>query len=201
MTTSHSKAPNNTPYFERRFSALSIAFHWGVGLLIIAVIAISFYMESLPPSSYKYQVYNLHKSLGLLVLLLAVPRLIWRLSHGRPPKLPHYKTWEVWLSGTVTWAMYALMIAMPLSGWLMNSAAGFPLKAFGTVPVPLLMDNNKELAELFEEAHELMGDALKILILLHVAGVLKHLTIDKDNTLYRMLPLHVLKRQHKDKKA
>lgn len=191
--------PHNTlPHSENakidRFSGLSIAFHWGVGLLILAVIAISFYMESLPNSSYKYQVYNLHKSLGLLVLLFAAPRLLWRIKHGRPPKLATHKVWEQRLSSTVAWAMYALIFLMPLSGWLMNSASGYPLKLFGLFDIPSLMNRNKELAELFEEGHEIMGDALKILIILHIAGTLKHFIIDKDNTFYRMLPLPFLRK-------
>jgi cytochrome b561 len=192
-------APQN-PY--DRFSATAIAFHWIVGILILVVIGLSYYMESLPMGTYKFQMYNLHKSLGLLVLLFAIPRILYRLTHGRPPKFDHYAKWEVLLSSLVTWLLYGLLFAMPISGLVMNLSGGHDLKWFNIIAIPNFIGENHDLHEIGEEAHEIMGEALQILIILHVLGTLKHFVIDKDNTLFRMLPLgffnNLLKKRKKN---
>jgi cytochrome b561 len=192
MTNNQSNAPSlNTP---DRFSLMSITFHWVIGLMILAVIALSYYMESLPNSSYKFQVYNLHKSIGFLVLVLAIPRILWRLGHGRPPKIETHKAWEHRLSSLVAWAMYGLLFLMPLTGFFMGAAYGYPFKLFNILEIPGMISKNQELGNLLNQLHDLGGEVLQILIILHVAGTLKHLTIDKDNTLYRMLPFNFFKK-------
>lgn len=179
---------------QDRFSTLAIAFHWIIGLLILTAIALSYYWDELPRGPEKYEIYNLHKSIGILVLLFALPRLAYRLMHGRPPKFDHYKKWEVTLSSVVTWSLYGLMIAMPISGWLMSSGGGYAVPFFGLFEMPALIGKSKELGGIFHETHELCGNVIQILIVLHVGGTLKHYVMDKDNTLYRMLPISIFKK-------
>ncbi len=177
----------------KRYSIPAIAFHWIMAIAVGTVIGLALYMDGLENGTHKYQVYALHKSFGLLVLALVIPRIIWRFATPHPGKMPTHKRWERTLSSIVAWALYALMFAMPLSGLIMNGAAGYQVKFFDLFTIDPLVAKNADLAKSLKEAHEIMGDAIQILILLHVGGALKHLFIDRDNTLYRMAPLKWLR--------
>ena len=162
-------------------------FHWGMLLLFIAMITIGFYMTDLPLGPRKLKVYALHKSIGLTLLGLAALRLLWRLGERRPA-LPPMPVWQARVAAATHVLLYVLMFGIPLTGWLYNSAAGFPLQWFHLVNLPALTATDPGLKSLAKEAHESGVFILITLVLLHAAAALKHHLIDRDGTLRSMLP-------------
>jgi cytochrome b561 len=143
-------------------------------------------MHELPLSPTKLQLYSYHKWIGITVLLLAGVRVVWRLTH-RPPPLPDSVVrWQRQASAVVHGLLYVLILAIPLSGWLMSSAKGFPVVWFGVLPLPDLVGKSRELGELLEEVHEWLNYTLLALVILHVAAALKHHFIERQPFLQRM---------------
>lgn len=171
-----------------RYSGFAIALHWLMAVLIVGLIGVGVWMSDLKPSPQTIKIYTWHKWIGLTVLLLAVVRLIWR-AYRRPPPVPaSLPRWQARAAGATQGALYALLFAMPLTGWLQNSAAGFPLTWFGLFKVPALIERNRDAFEWWQDAHETLAWLLMALIALHVAAAIKHHLIDRDDVLRRMLP-------------
>lgn len=169
------------------WGAVTRLFHWGMLLLFIGIISVGFYMTDLPLGPKKLKVYALHKSIGLTLLGLAVLRLLWRLGERRPA-LPPMPAWQERAAAATHVALYVLMFVIPLSGWLYNSAAGFPLQWFHLVNLPALTAADPGLKAVAHEAHETGAITLIAIVLLHAAAALKHHFIDHDGTLRAMLP-------------
>ncbi len=166
---------------------ISRLFHWITAVLIIWAFYLGWTMTELEVSPEMFARYNFHKSLGLTVLALAILRLVWRLANNNP-LLPEGMTGiEKTLAHITHWGLYAIILIMPFSGWLLTSAGGVPVNYFGLGSVPLLMDKNDGLAEIFERVHETLSNLLIVLFVLHVLGALKHHFINKDDTLRRMI--------------
>lgn len=165
--------------------------HWLMALLFFAVLPLGLYMADLKLSPTKLQLYSYHKWMGITILLLAVLRILWRITH-RPPALTMPR-WQQIASATVHAALYVLFLAIPVSGWLMSSAKGFQTVLFGVLPLPDLINKNKELGHTLGSVHEILSYTLSLLVVLHIAAALKHQFIDKDDLLSRMLPGKSLK--------
>lgn len=162
--------------------------HWLIALIIFGMLPLGFYMSDLKLSPLKLQLYSWHKWAGVTIFMLVLIRLLWRIGN-RPPALPsHMKPYEQWAAHLGHFALYALMLAIPLSGWLMSSAKGFQTVWFGVLPLPDLLDKNRELGELLEEVHETLNFILIAVLVGHVGAALKHHFIDRDDVLTRMLP-------------
>ena len=161
-------------------------FHWSIALLILGLLAVGFYMVGMEPAPFKYKIYGWHKALGITVIALAVLRIIWTLRTQKPKPLSTHKNWEKGLSKTIHIVLYLAMIGMPMSGWIMSSAGGYPVSFFGLFEVPSIVEKNKELGALANQIHEILGYVLIVCAGLHVVGALKHHVIDKDETLRRM---------------
>lgn len=177
---------------KARYSAVAIALHWLLALVIVGMFVMGSYMADLPFSPLRLKLYNWHKWAGVTFLALTVLRLLWRLTH-RPPALPQAVTlampsWQVRAYHATHHLMYALFFAVPLIGWAYSSAAGYPIVLFGQLPLPDFVSPNKELAALIKPLHELSALALVGLAGLHIAAALKHHWIDRDGLLNRMLP-------------
>ena len=162
-------------------------FHWGMLLLIIGSISVGFYMTDLPLGPTKLKVYALHKSIGLTLLGLASLRLLWRLGERRPV-LPPMPPWQQRAAAATHVLLYVLLFMIPMSGWLYNSAAGFPLQWFHLVNLPALTAADPGLKVLAKEAHVSGVLALITIVLVHAAAALKHHFVDRDSTLRAMLP-------------
>lgn len=171
-----------------RWSGVSIALHWLIALLILALAIIGLSMVEMPNSLDKLKVYALHKSIGLSVLALVVLRLGWRLAAGAAPPVPGTPRWQQRVAELTHWLLYALMLAMPLSGWLYNSAANFPLRWFSLFSVPKLSGPDPVLKALAHQIHEYGFWLLAALVLLHAGAALWHHLAQRDRTLVRMLP-------------
>lgn len=176
-----------------RYDPIAVTLHWVIALAIIVMLALGNFMGDLP-ASVKFSAYAFHKSLGISILALSLFRLIWRFLNPPPALAAGMKPWEKLLAHGAHWALYFLMIAMPLSGWLLVSASRkYPTIFFGLgevpfLPMPVGIDG-KATAEAFEEVHELLANGAILLVLLHVAAALKHHIVAKDTTLTRMLPM------------
>jgi cytochrome b561 len=136
----------------------------------------------------KLRLYSWHKWAGVTAFLLVLVRLGWRIGHP-PPVLPDTMAPVMRLgahAGHVV--LYVLMIAIPLSGWLMSSAKGFQTVWFGVLPIPDLLDKNKELGDLLAGVHQALNLFFVAVLTAHIAAALKHHFIDKDDVLTRMLP-------------
>lgn len=172
---------------ERDYGRAALIFHWLVVALILAQLAIGKYADELDVSAERLRWMSLHKSVGITILAIVLLRLVWRFM-DRPPALPaSMPHWERLAAHTVHWGLYALLIATPLAGWLAASADGLSTNWFGILPIPDLVGESEELAEVFEEAHELLIYALVSLAGLHILAAFRH-GLNKDGVLARMLP-------------
>ena len=182
------------------YSRVAIALHWLIALAIILQLASGLWMvDALTEQATQmlaFQVYQWHKSLGLTVLILSLLRLFWRLSH-RAPDLPAGMTgWERFAAKATHVLFYVIMIALPLTGWVLVSASklGLPTLYWGLFEWPhlpfgaLAADAKAALESVGGEAHELLAYLTIGLLLLHVGAALKHHAIDRDDVLSRMLP-------------
>lgn len=172
-----------------RWGGVSITLHWLTALMILGLVVVGLAMQELANSPTKIQVYGLHKSIGLTVLALTVLRLLWRLFAGVPQPAPGTPRWLLWASNATHGALYLILLAMPLSGWLYNSASGFPLKWFGLFALPRLSGYDADVKAFALGAHSTLFLALAAIVALHAAAALKHHYFDRDRTLVRMLPL------------
>lgn len=170
-----------------RYSTPAILAHWLVAALILTAFPLGVYMADLPLSPTKLQLYSWHKWLGITILLLVALRLAWRLTHQPPAPLPA-PAWQLKAAELTHGLLYVLMFAVPLSGWLMSSAKGFPVVWFGVLPLPDLVGKDEALGDLFKLAHQWLNFSLLGLVALHLGAVLKHQFIDRDTTLSRILP-------------
>ena len=173
-----------------RYHPISVLLHWLLGMAIVAVFAVGLYMADLPFSPQRLKLYNWHKWAGMVILGLSLVRLFWRLTH-RPPELPAsiqnaMPAWQRKAHHATHHGLYLLFFAVPLLGWAYSSAAGFPIVLFGVLPLPDFVPVSPDLADALKPLHKLSAFAMAALVLLHVAGALKHAWIDRDGLLGRM---------------
>ena len=171
-----------------RFGNTAIALHWLIALLIFGGWAMGFYMADLKLSPDKLKLFSWHKWIGITVLMLACLRAAWRITHPAPPPNPAHPAWQHRAASFAHGALYLLMFALPLSGWMFSSASGYPVKYFGVIPLPDLVSKSKELAALLKDAHGILAWALAGVVAVHIGGALQHHLFDRDDTLARMLP-------------
>jgi len=169
------------------WNRLAQVLHWLVALMILGLGIVGLYMTTMQASIDKLKVYALHKSFGITVLTLVALRLVWRLARKAPPPVPMPR-WQDLSARAVHALLYVLMFAIPLSGWLYNSASNFPLRWFGLFHVPAIWGADPGVKAWAREVHETGFWILATLVLLHAAAAFKHHYIDKDETLRRMLP-------------
>ena len=172
-----------------RYGSLSIALHWLMFLLMVAVYATIDLRELFPKGSDPREAMKaLHFMLGLSVLFFVILRIYTKVTSPTPMIVPGVSPGQHLAAKLGHLALYGLMIIMPILGWLMLSAAAKPIPFFG-LALPPLISENKELAKTLKEIHETIGVLGYYLIAIHVLAALYHHHIRKDNTLTRMLPL------------
>lgn len=181
---------------KNQYGSVAKFLHWGMFLLIAALILVGSFMEDVEPMTLKFQVYGLHKSLGISVLILVAVRLFWKITNTGPSLPAHMKPIEKLMAHAGHAALYLLLIAMPVSGWMMSSAAGFPVSVFGLFTMPDLVTPDRHLMEDLEEVHELLANAIMFMVALHAGAALLHHFYHKDNVLKRMLPFVKIKEEN-----
>ena len=172
-----------------RWGPVSQAFHWIIMLLIVGLAIVGLTMGELPKTPKYFWVYTAHKSTGLLVLALVIARLGWRLYAGKPEPVPGTPTWQERIATVTHWLLYGLILLMPISGWLYDSASGLrPFRWYGLFDVPKLSPPDEALRHLSHEVHEWGFWVLLALVAAHAGAAFYHHYFQRDATLVRMLP-------------
>ena len=170
-----------------QYGGTAKALHWILFLMIAASFGVGLWMAGLPVGPQRFKAVPLHKMIGVTILALVLVRLLWRLTHPAPPLPATMPAWERYAAHASHWALYLLMIVVPLSGYLMSSALGFPTIVFG-VRLPDLLERNRELGDTLKTVHFFLNKTLLAVIALHFAAAMKHHFFDRDDVLRRMLP-------------
>ena len=179
-----------------RYTSVAIVLHWTIAALILTNLYLGLNFDGLRGMAL-FKSIQLHKSIGLTVLMLSLVRLGWRLTHKAPPLPDHMPAWEKFGAQAAHWVLYGLMIGLPFSGWVIVSASptNIPTLLYNKVPWPHLgfvhdmaMPARKALEDQVGGAHEFLAFSLMALLVLHVGAALKHQVFDKDEVLHHMLP-------------
>lgn len=177
----------------QRWSAATVALHWLSAVLVIALIGLGWFMvHSDSGAAAKFDLYQLHKSLGFVSLALLLARLAARiLRTSPPPPVAMPPPWRRRLAGSAHAAFYVLLLAAALSGWLLVSAALIPIptRFFDLFVVPNLVNIDAGLASRLILVHSALSRLILVLLIVHVAAALKHHFIDRDDVLARMVRL------------
>lgn len=171
------------------YGLIAQALHWLVAAGILLQFVWAWRIDQADSIRTEFALVNQHKSVGMTVLALVVLRLLWRLFNRPPPFLRGMAGWERRAAVTAHWALYALILAMPVSGWIYTSAAGFGPEFFGLVDIPGLVDQNERLERFFGQVHQWLAVCILALVSIHVLAALRHQFVLKDGLIRRMLPI------------
>lgn len=182
-----------------QWGSVSKTLHWLIAILILALGIVGLIMGELPKTPKYFWVYTMHKSIGITVLTLVVMRLLWRLYAGAPQPVPGTPSWQERIASATHWLLYILMFAIPLSGWLYDSASGLrPFKLFGLFDMPKLIAPSEQAAQISHNIHEWGFWLLILVVIAHASAAIYHHIHQRDATLVRMLPQGWLKAPTKD---
>ena len=179
--------PNYAP-----LSKLTIRLHWIIAIVFIGLLATGWYMSTFEA----WPLYAWHKATGVLLLLVVIPRIIWRLLKGWPKALSTQKALEQKLAKVTHWALLCATLIMPLSGLLYSGASGHGVFVYKLQIIPQnfsaenpaqVVPFSQTFTDLGQAIHHYAGYAIMLILLLHIAGALKHHFIYKDKTLLRMI--------------
>lgn len=169
-----------------RYTRTAIALHWLIAVIVIGQIALGWWMQEIPkqPVGPRVNAFNMHKSIGLSVLMLMAVRLAWRATHAPPPPVA-MPAWQERAARVSHWLLYACLFVQPLSGYLGSVFSGYPVRYFGLL-LPTWAQKNVALKDALADVHAITGGILVGAIALHVAAAIKHHFIDRDRLLHRM---------------
>ena len=176
---------------DRHYGSIAIALHWAMAALLVGLIALGLYMVGLPDVGFDTKKITLilyHKELGILALALVAMRLAWRFINPLPRLVENLPDWQKLTARFVHLCFYALMFALPITGWLMSSAVGIPVSIAGVFTLPDLVSYDDFLFQVFVAIHKWLGYALIFFIAIHVGAALRHHFVSRDDTLRKMLP-------------
>jgi cytochrome b561 len=171
------------------WGSVAKSFHWLMAGLILGQFVLGWLAEGWRLSPIKLGLFFWHKSFGTAILVLALLRLSWRLLNRTPSMPPTMPVWEQHAAHASHAALYALMVVMPLSGWIINSAANIPFSVFWLVPLPDLVAPNKSLQQTAEAVHLDLFWLFALVLGLHISAALRHHILLNDEVLVRMLPV------------
>ncbi len=170
-----------------QYGSISKILHWAMSASIIGLVLAGFTMINLKDSALKWQIYSLHKTTGLTIMLLVPIRFIWRISQTAPTlaMLPHREQigakWG-------QYSLYTLMALMPITGWFMSTAAGYPPLLFGSLTWAAPIAKSKATSQLYGQFHWYGAWILTIAVLGHIGLAMKHHWVNHNKILKRMLP-------------
>ena len=191
-------ALRNTVY---RYGAVTMTLHWATALLIVAMIVLGIVMVDVGSGTWlglsAFELYQLHKSVGFTVLAMTLGRLLWRFANPVPPLPDNLKWWERSLARVTHVLLYALLLILPVTGWLMVSTSiyrdAIPTVYFGWFEIPHIAPMSQAAEEWLKVIHETLAFTLIGVLVLHIAGALKHHLVLRDDVLRRMLPFVALR--------
>jgi cytochrome b561 len=176
---------------SQRYGLVAIVLHWLMALLLVALVLLGLYIVSLPDAGFdkhKITLILLHKELGLIAMMLAALRLAWRIGNVLPALVATLPDWQKITARFVHLSFYGLMLALPISGWLMSSAAAIPVSFLGLFDLPDLIGHDELLFRSLIVIHRWLAYALIACLLVHAGAALAHHLVFKDDTLKKMLP-------------
>ncbi|WP_371395737.1 cytochrome b [Fretibacter rubidus] len=176
---------------SQSYTRTAVILHWLIAIMIIGQLMGGKIMMWIEPTPFKFELFQLHKSFGFIILGLSILRLIWRLMHEAPSLPEGMKPWEIKAAKATHVGFYALIIGIPLSGWIMVSVSTpkITTKIFKAVKVPdLPLPRTETLETITKTTHEILGALIAVLIIVHVGAALKHYFVNKDGVLARMIP-------------
>lgn len=180
--------PPASPY-TFRYAGTAIALHWLVALLLLGQFAFGLALDDIPRGTPARAYFvNLHKSIGVLIGLLIVLRLLWRLTHLPPPLPAATPGWQRGAARLSHLALYLCMLALPLSGYLASNFSKHGIKFFNAARWAPWGPDDKALYAVFNQAHHLAAALLALLVAVHVLAVAKHMLVDRDRLMLRMWP-------------
>ena len=178
--------PSSDP--SGRYTRTAALLHWVVAALVLGMIGLGWLMQEIPkdPVGPRVNAFNLHKSIGLTVLLLMLARAAWRMTH-RAPELPAMSAWQARTARVVHILLYVCLFVQPLTGYLGSAYSGYPVRMFGMV-LPAWAPKSVPIKDAMSIAHLVNSWVLVAALILHLAGALKHAFFDRDGLLGRMWP-------------
>ena len=171
----------------KKLSIVTVVLHWSVALLVIAAVTVGIVMEQMERSPEQREIMNIHKSIGLLILLLASVRIFWRIKEGKLPSLGPVPRWQEISAASIHGILLLLTVVMPVSGIMMSVSHG---RAVGFLGFTVIPSSNLDIAWLGQLAHVVHGGgkwAIIIAVAIHLIAAIKHQFIDKDGAISRML--------------
>ena len=170
------------------YSAAQKWLHWTIAALIVLQLSVGVSLPRLPEGAVTNALYELHKSFGLTILALALVRIALRSSRGAPPLEPNIPGWQRAAAYASHYALYTLVVLVPIAGWTATSAGYPPVNYFWTIPVTLPVEHNEDWANQVYWIHAVLALLLALTALVHAGAALHHHFIRRDRTLLRMLP-------------
>lgn len=171
---------------QDRYGYISRLLHWLIAVLVIGMLAGGSLLSFLPPGGMKSLAVAAHKSIGVLIFLLMIGRLLWRCFTPLPRDLGNIPVLN-YIAHVLHVCLYILALVQPLSGIFMSQARGYPVVVFGWFTLPPLVWQSPLLSSFFREVHGVTAALLMVAIVVHAAAALKHHLIDRDRTLIRMV--------------
>ncbi len=173
---------------KSRWGLVSIVLHWLVAVVVLGLFGLGLYMVELDyyDSMYKTAPY-IHRSVGILLFITIIFRLVWRGLNTTPQVLENHSAWEIAAAHWAHRALYGLLIVLMISGYFISTADGRSISVFAWFDVPSMVSGVDNLEDYAGEVHELVAYVLISMVILHALGALKHHLLDKDRTLLRML--------------
>ncbi len=171
---------------DESFGIIARLFHWLIFLVVVGMLIAGSFLDSLPDGTFKALILGLHKSTGVVLLLLVLLRLCWRLINPKPRDLGA-NLFENKLGHLMHVFLYILLILQPIIGIVMSQISGYPVKVYGLFTLSAFFGQNPGLGKVLVETHSVIATLLAISIVIHVAAALKHHYIDRNRTLLRMV--------------
>ena len=182
----------NTTGSTASYTSTAKLLHWLVASLVVVQFVLANLGERAEDAdnlARELALFANHRSVGITILALIIIRLLWRWRNPPPPLPETVPQWQLMASRVSHYSLYGILLVMPISGWLMTSAADVSVSWFGLVDLPDFVSPDHERHEFFEEIHKLLAKLLFVIASLHILAALKHGLFDKDGVLRRMLPV------------
>ena len=179
-----------------RFGWLSVLFHWTLVFSFIGLLGSGWYMLTLSYYDPWYtRLPHIHKSVGMILILVFACHLAWRALNRRPDALATHRSWETVVAGLTQWTMRLGVVAILVTGYLIPTSQGEGISVFGWFEIPALVTDLPGQSDTAGLIHKYVAWAIGILALMHAGAALKHHFIDRDETLTRMMGINRRKPQ------
>lgn len=172
---------------DGRYGLTARIIHWLTAILVLAMVPAGLTMIRIDSGPLQNQLFDFHRSVGVVLMVLTVIRLGYRLTHKPAPLPDEMPLWQQYAAKTTHAFLYAFLLVNPFIGWVATSAFGAPISVFGLFTMPAIVEKNRELSEQLFTVHETLGLLFTAAVLMHIAAALYHGIIRRDGVLSRMI--------------